>query len=106
MIKPIDLTSENFENEVLKSDQPALVYFWAPWCGPCKLFSPLIDEIAKEYQDKVKVCKVNIDENLNLPARYGVMSVPSVVLFKDGYEVKKLVGFQPKNVLLKTLGIE
>ena len=92
----ITLTTSNFEKEVLESDLPVLVDFWADWCGPCKMIAPTIEEIAKEYEGKVKVGKVNIDEFAQLAIKYGVASIPTVILFKDGQAVDKSVGFVPK----------
>lgn len=92
----ITLTTSNFEKEVLESDLPVLVDFWADWCGPCKMLASTIEEIAKEYEGKVKVGKVNIDEFAQLAIKYGVASIPTVILFKDGQAVDKSVGFVPK----------
>ena len=92
----ITLTTSNFEKEVLESDLPVLVDFSADWCGPCKMLAPTIEEIAKEYEGKVKVGKVNIDEFAQLAIKYGVASIPTVILFKDGQAVDKSVGFVPK----------
>ena len=89
-------TTANFEKEVLESDIPVLVDFWAGWCGPCKMLAPTIEELAKEYEGKVKVGKVNIDDFAPLAIKYGVASIPTVVLFKDGQAVDKSVGFVPK----------
>lgn len=101
----IKITSENFEVEVLKADKPVLIDFWAEWCGPCKMLSPVISEIAEEYGDKVKVGKVNVDEEVGLSVKYGIMSIPSVLLFENGKVVKKSVGFSPKEALIEELGI-
>lgn len=104
-MKPINVTDANFNEEVLNSDKPVLVDFWAAWCGPCRMMGPVIDEIASEYQDTLKVCKMNVDENPDTPARYGIMSIPTLILFKDGKPVKKLIGFRPKNDIVAELGI-
>lgn len=92
----ITITEANFEKEVLNSDLPVLVDFWADWCGPCKMLSPIIAEIAKEYEGRVKVGKVNIDTEQELAVKYRVASIPTLVLFKDGQAVKRSVGAVPK----------
>ena len=92
----IILTSDNFESEVIASDIPVLVDFWAPWCGPCKMLGPVISQIADEYEGKVKVGKVNDDEEAELAARYGIQSIPTVLLFKGGEVVEQSLGFKPK----------
>ena len=94
----INLTSETYEGEVLKSDKPVLVDFWAPWCGPCKMVGPVIAEIAEEYEGKVKVCKVNVDECGDLAAANAVVSIPTVIIFVDGKPVKKIIGANPPDV--------
>lgn len=80
----IIITEENFENEVLNSDKPVLVDFWAQWCGPCRMLGPIIEEIANDYEGKVKVGKVNVDEQPNLASKYGIASIPTVIVFKNG----------------------
>ena len=92
----IETTDSNFENDVLKSDVPVLVDFWAVWCGPCRALSPIIEQLAEEYQGKLKVCKVNTDEHPNAPSQYGVRGIPTVILFKDGQVVDQNVGVSPK----------
>ncbi len=92
----ITLTDQNFETEVLKSDMPCLVDFWAPWCGPCKMLGPIIEEIAKEYEGKVKVGKLNVDEAPQTASQYGIMSIPTISLFKGGSAVDTVVGAVPK----------
>ena len=99
----ITLNTTNFEKEVLESDIPVLVDFWAGWCGPCKMLAPTIEKIAKEYEGKVKVGKVNIDEFAPLAIKYGVASIPTVILFKDGQVVDKSVGFVPKTALVEMI---
>lgn len=100
----ITLTDQNFEAEVLKSDLPVLVDFWAEWCGPCQMASPIIEELATEYAGKIKVGKINIDENPQTPAKYGVMSIPTVILFKNGQETGREVGFAGKEGYQKLIG--
>lgn len=95
----ITLTTENFEEEVLKANVPVIVDFWASWCGPCKMLSPTIAEIAEQYAPSLKVGKVNIDEEGELAIRYGIVSIPTVLLFSGGKAVKKSVGFVPKEEL-------
>ena len=92
----IILNKDNFESEVLKSDMPVLVDFWAAWCGPCKMLAPTIAELAEEYDGKVKVCKYNIDDDASVAIKYGVASIPTVLLFKDGDVANKTIGFVPK----------
>ncbi len=84
----------NFQEEVLKSDVPVLVDYYADWCGPCKMAAPIIEELAEEYEGKVKIGKLDVDQNQQTAAKYGVMSIPTVVMFKDGEEVDRLVGFR------------
>lgn len=95
----IKLTDQNFEQEVLRADMPVLVDFWASWCGPCQMLAPVIAEIAEEYAGKVKVGKVNVDEQPNLAKRYGIASIPTVMLFKNGEVVNTSLGYRPKNDL-------
>lgn len=95
----IKLTDQNFEQEVLHADLPVLVDFWASWCGPCRMLAPVIAEIAEEYAGKVKVGKVNVDEQPNLANRYGIASIPTVMLFKNGEVVNTSLGYRPKNEL-------
>ena len=99
------LTKNNFETEVLNSDIPVLVDFWASWCGPCMMLSPVIAELAEELEGKVKVGKVNVDEQNELAMKYRVASIPTLLLFKNGELVKTSVGFMPKSEIIATLGL-
>jgi thioredoxin 1 len=92
----ITLTADNFDDEVLKSDKPVVVDFWAAWCGPCRMVSPIIDELAADYAGKIKVGKVNVDEQRSIAERYRIMSIPTIYLFKNGQPVDKIIGARPK----------
>ena len=94
-----ELSSSNFEQEVLQSGQPVLVDFWAPWCGPCRMIGPLVEELAAENADSLKVAKINIDDAQDIAATYGVSSIPTLMIFKNGDVVDRFVGVQPKNRL-------
>jgi thioredoxin 1 len=96
-------TSENFKSEVLDSDVPVLVDFWAVWCGPCKMLAPTIDQLATEFEGKAKVGKVNVDDNQQLAAQFGIMSIPTVIIFKGGKVVEQFIGVQPKGVYVDAL---
>ena len=100
----ITLTKGNFEDEVLKSEIPVLVDFWASWCGPCKMLAPTVAQIAEEYSGKIKVGKVNVDEEESLSREYGIVSIPTVILFKNGKPEKTSIGFVPKETMVSMLG--
>ncbi len=95
----LTLTEENFDKEVLQSDVPVLVDFWATWCAPCRMIAPVIDALAEEYKGKLKVGKVNVDENSQLAIRYGIRAIPTLLLFKEGKVVEQMVGVQPKDTI-------
>jgi thioredoxin 1 len=102
-IMALQFTDQNFETEVLKSEKPVLVDFWAAWCGPCQMMGPIIEELAEEMGDKYKVGKLNVDENRETAAKYGIMSIPTLIIFKEGKAVKQLVGVQAKETLKEEL---
>ncbi|EAX47808.1 thioredoxin [Thermosinus carboxydivorans Nor1] len=99
MANVVNVNETNFQEEVLDSSKPVLVDFWAPWCGFCTKLSPVFDELANEMGDKVKLVKVNVDENRSLAQKYGVMSLPTMILFKNGEPGEKLIGFMPKQAI-------
>ncbi len=103
MSKPVEINESKFEESVLKAANPVLVDFWAPWCGPCRMVAPVVDELAKEYDGKVDFVKVNVDDNPKIASQYGVMSIPTLIVFKKGAPVTNIVGFRPKPELKKTL---
>lgn len=98
-----EFTDANFENEVVKSDKPCLVDFWAEWCGPCRMVGPAVEEIAKEYAEKLKVGKLNVDQNSQTAAKYGIMSIPSLLLFNGGKVVDQIVGAVPKKNMVERI---
>ncbi|MEW6482774.1 MAG: thioredoxin [bacterium] len=99
----IELTDENFKKEVLEAEIPVVVDFWAPWCGPCRMLASVIDELAEEYKEKVKIGKLNVDENRNIAIEYGVMSIPTLKFFNKGQIVNEIIGVVNKDVLKKKL---
>jgi thioredoxin 1 len=101
----LDVTTETFEQEVINSDRPVLVDFWAEWCGPCHAVAPVLDRIAAERGDEIKLVKVNIDSEHELQQRYGVASIPTMILFKDGEPSAAVIGAQPKGAIERSLGL-
>ena len=99
----IIVNEQNFTSEVVNSQIPVLIDFWAPWCGPCKMISPVIEEIANEYSGKLKVGKLNTDENITLASRFQITSIPCLLFFKSGKPVEKVVGFRPKQDIIKII---
>jgi thioredoxin 1 len=99
LAKPMDITDANFKSEVMDSKVPVLVDFWAPWCGPCRMMAPILDEAAKEYGGKIKILKMNVDENSLTPGQFNVMSIPTMIFVKTGTVVDQAVGAIPKDML-------
>jgi thioredoxin 1 len=103
MAKPFEVTDATFESEVIKSDTPVLVDFWAPWCGPCRMVAPIVDELSQEYDGKVKFVKLNTDDNVRTASQFGIRSIPTLLVFKGGEVAGQIVGFRPKSDLKKRL---
>ena len=103
MSKPVEIEEAKFEEAVLKAAKPVMVDFWAPWCGPCKMVAPVVEELASDYDGQVSFIKINVDDNPQLASQYGVMSIPTLIIFKEGQPVSNIVGFRPKNELKKSL---
>ncbi len=103
MAKPVKVTDSTFEQSVINAEQPVLVDFWAEWCGPCKMIAPVLDEIATELDGKLTIGKLDIDANNDTAMAFGVMSIPTLLLFKGGEPVERIVGFQPKAQLMRRL---
>jgi thioredoxin 1 len=103
MSAELAVTDASFQDDVLNDNLPVLVDFWAPWCGPCRMLGPVVDEIAQQYEGRVKVVKLNTDENPNVASQYGIRSIPMLILFKDGQKVDSLVGAVPKGTVANML---
>jgi thioredoxin 1 len=103
MTKPVDIEEGTFNESVLQSKLPVLVDFWAPWCGPCRMVEPVVEELAQDYDGQVGFVRVNVDNSPRIASQYGIMSIPTLILFKDGQPVSHVVGFRPKNELKKSL---
>jgi thioredoxin 1 len=103
MSSPVELNDGNFESEVLKSDKPVLVDFWATWCGPCRMIGPVVEEIAKDYEGKLKVGKLNVDENSQTAVQYGIMSIPNLLFFKGGKVIDQIIGAVPKQHFIEKI---
>jgi thioredoxin 1 len=101
--EPIPVDDDNFEATVIQSSIPVLVDFWATWCGPCKMMAPIVDELAAEYAGKVTFAKVDVDQNRQTASSYGIMSIPTLIIFKEGQPISNLVGFKPKEELKQSL---
>jgi len=102
-MKPVEITDDNFEAEVVKSDKPVLIDFWAVWCGPCKLVAPIVEELANEYDGKIKIGKLDVDTNQQTSIKFGVRSIPTLLLFKDGQLKETIIGAVPKKNIVDKL---
>ena len=103
MSKPVEIEEAKFDEAVLKSTMPVLVDFWAPWCGPCRMVAPVVEELSDDYDGKVNFVKINVDNNPKIASQYGIMSIPTLMVFKDGQPIDTIIGFRPKDELKKSL---
>jgi thioredoxin 1 len=103
MSKPLHLVDAEFDNEVLKSNIPVLIDFWATWCGPCRMIAPIVDEMAVEFEGKAKICKLDVDNNTQVASKYGIRSIPTILIFKNGEVVDQIVGAVPKQQIVDRL---
>ena len=103
MSQPISINDSNFDQMVLQDKKPVLIDFWAAWCGPCRMMAPIVDELAEEYNGRIKFVKMDVDQNPKTPARYGIMSIPTLLIFKNGGPVSHIVGLRPKEELKRNL---
>ena len=99
----LQVTDETFDSEIVNSDIPAMVDFWAAWCGPCKMVAPVVEELAKEYEGKIKIAKMDVDKNQQTPARFGIRNIPTLILFKGGDVAQTIIGAQPKSSIEEEL---
>ncbi len=99
MSKVVEVNDQSFESEIIKSGMPVVVDFWAPWCGPCRMIAPVTEKLSEEYADRVKFCKLNVDENPEMSQKYGVMSIPMLIFFKGGQQVDSVLGAVPESML-------
>ena len=103
MSKPVEIEEAKFNEAVLQAETPVLVDFWAPWCGPCRMVAPVVEELADEYEGKISFVKVNVDDNPKIASQYGIMSIPTLIVFKAGQPIDTIIGFRPKDELKKSL---
>jgi len=103
MSKPVEIEEAKFNEAVLQAEIPVLVDFWAPWCGPCRMVAPVVEELADEYEGRLSFVKVNVDDNPRIASQYGIMSIPTLIVFKEGQPVDTIIGFRPKEELKKSL---